>query len=62
MRARQGVFWPLLLIALGIVFLLSNFGVITGISWLAVASLWPLLLVLIGRISRCAPWPLPTRS
>jgi cell wall-active antibiotic response 4TMS protein YvqF len=60
MRARQGVFWPLLLIALGIVFLLSNFGVITGISWLAIASLWPLLLILIGLdIAFARRWPLP---
>lgn len=60
MRARQGVFWPLLLIALGIVFLLSNFGVISGISWLAVASLWPLLLILIGLdIAFARRWPLP---
>lgn len=59
MRARQGVFWPLLLIALGIVFLLSNFGVISGVSWLAVASLWPLLLVLIGLdIAFARRWPL----
>jgi hypothetical protein len=61
MRARQGVFWPLLLIALGLVFLLSNFGVIGGISWLAVASLWPLLLVLIGLdIAFARRWPLQT--
>jgi cell wall-active antibiotic response 4TMS protein YvqF len=60
MRARQGVFWPLLLIALGIVFLLSNFGVITGISWLAIANLWPLLLILIGLdIAFARRWPLP---
>lgn len=60
MRARQGVFWPLLLIALGIVFLLSNLGVISGISWLAVASLWPLLLILIGLdIAFARRWPLP---
>jgi hypothetical protein len=60
MRARQGVFWPLLLIALGLVFLLSNFGVITGISWLAVASLWPLLLILIGLdIAFARRWPIP---
>jgi hypothetical protein len=45
---RRGVFWPLLLIALGIVFLLANFGVIAGVSWLAILSLWPLLLILIG--------------
>lgn len=60
MRARQGVFWPLLLIALGIVFLLSNFGAISGISWLAVASLWPLLLILIGLdVAFARRWPLP---
>lgn len=58
---RGGVFWPLLLIALGIVFLLSNFGVITGISWLAIASLWPLLLILIGLdVAFARRWPLPT--
>jgi hypothetical protein len=61
MRARQGVFWPLLLIALGLVFLLSNFGVISGVSWLAIASLWPLLLILIGLdIAFARRWPLPT--
>jgi cell wall-active antibiotic response 4TMS protein YvqF len=60
-RARQGVFWPLLLIALGLVFLLSNFGVISGVSWLAIASLWPLLLILIGLdIAFARRWPLPT--
>lgn len=61
MRGRQGVFWPLLLIALGLVFLLSNFGVISGVSWLAIASLWPLLLILIGLdIAFARRWPLPT--
>ncbi len=60
-RPRRGVFWPLLLIALGLVFLLSNFGVISGISWRAVASLWPLLLILIGLdIAFARRWPLPT--
>lgn len=61
MRPRRGVFWPLLLIALGLIFLLQNFGFITGVSWLAVASLWPLLLVLIGLdIAFARRWPLPT--
>lgn len=61
MRGRHGVFWPLLLIALGLVFLLSNFGVISGVSWLAIASLWPLLLILIGLdIAFARRWPLPT--
>jgi hypothetical protein len=61
MRPRRGVFWPLVLIALGLVFLLSNFGIVTGVSWLAVASLWPLLLILIGLDIAFAPrWPVPT--
>jgi hypothetical protein len=60
-RPRRGVFWPLLLIALGLIFLLQNFGFISGVSWLAVASLWPLLLVLIGlAIAFARRWPLPT--
>jgi hypothetical protein len=58
---RRGVFWPLLLIALGLIFLLQNFGFISGVSWLAVASLWPLLFVLIGLdIAFARRWPLPT--
>jgi len=61
MHPRRGVFWPLLLIALGLVFLLSNFGIISGISWRAIASLWPLLLILIGLdIAFARRWPLPT--
>jgi hypothetical protein len=61
MRPRRGIFWPLLLIALGLLLLLSNFGIITGVSWLAIASLWPLLLILIGLdIAFARRWPLPT--
>lgn len=61
MTPRRGVFWPLLLIALGLIFLLQNFGFISGVSWLAIASLWPLLLVLIGLdIAFARRWPVPT--
>ena len=60
-RPGRGVFWPLLLIALGLIFLLQNFGFISGVSWLALASLWPLLLVLIGLdIAFARRWPVPT--
>ena len=60
MTARRGVFWPLLLIALGLVFLLANFGFIAGVSWLAILSLWPLLLILIGLdIAFARRWPVP---
>ena len=61
MTARRGVFWPLLLIALGLVFLLANFGFIAGVSWRALLSLWPLLLILIGLdIAFARRWPVPT--
>lgn len=60
-RRRRGVFWPLLLIALGLVFLLQTTGFISGISWLAIASLWPILLILIGLdIAFAGRWPLAT--
>src|SRR5206468_910686 len=59
--ARRGVFWPLVLIALGLLFLLSNYGFISGVSWLAILNLWPLLLILIGLdIAFARRWPLPT--
>ena len=61
LRRRRGVFWPLLLIALGLVFLLENYGFISGVSWLAIASLWPILLILIGLdIAFAGRWPLAT--
>jgi hypothetical protein len=60
-RNRRGVFWPLLLVAIGLVFLLQNLGFIAGVSWLAIASLWPVLLILIGLdIAFARRWPLPT--
>ena len=36
------------LIALGGVFLLTNMGYISGLSWNRIAQLWPVILVLIG--------------
>ena len=60
-RRRRGVFWPLLLIAIGLLFLLQTTGFISGISWLAIASLWPILLILIGLdIAFAGRWPLAT--
>ena len=60
-RRRRGVFWPLLLIALGLLFLLQTMGFISGVSWLAIASLWPILFILIGLdIAFAGRWPVPT--
>jgi hypothetical protein len=49
-RQRPGpsIAFPLVLIGLGGVFLLTNMGYITGLSWNRVAQLWPAILVLIG--------------
>lgn len=59
MTTRRGVFWPLLLIVIGLVFLLANFGYIAPVSIVALASLWPLILVLIGiDIAFGRRWPM----
>jgi hypothetical protein len=45
---RPSFFFPLLLIALGVIFLLRNTGVITGDVWGTILRMWPLILVAIG--------------
>jgi len=47
---RQGVslFWPLLLIGLGILLLLQNLGRLPPGIWAALVPLWPVLLVVLG--------------
>jgi plastocyanin len=47
-RASDGIVFPAILIALGALFLLSNFGVVAPLSVRSVLSLWPLIPVLIG--------------
>jgi hypothetical protein len=47
-RRAPSIAVPLVLIALGIVFLLANAGYLTGVSWRHVAQLWPVLLVIGG--------------
>lgn len=48
-RRRPGsLFLPLLLIALGIVFLLSNVGILPGDVWDSILRLWPVILIVIG--------------
>jgi hypothetical protein len=46
-RARS-FFWPLLLIALGTVFLLSNLGLLPGNIWNLLWRFWPVLLIIAG--------------
>lgn len=56
---RRGLFWPLLLITIGLVFLLVNFGFIPGVTALSLLHLWPLVLILAGiDIAIGRRWPL----
>ncbi|HET8567700.1 MAG TPA: DUF5668 domain-containing protein [Candidatus Limnocylindria bacterium] len=49
MVVNRGIIWPILLIALGVAFLLSNFGYIPALDiGRAIAVLWPLVLVMVG--------------
>jgi hypothetical protein len=47
-RHRRSFFWPFLLIALGILLLLSNLGVLDWSTWNLLWRFWPLVLVAIG--------------
>ena len=57
-RRHNSFFGPVVLIAIGVYFLLSNLGYISGgINWWAALQLWPLALILLGLnvIVRQAP-------
>jgi hypothetical protein len=45
---RGSLVFPIILIGLGIIFLLSNIGVLRGDIWGTVINLWPILLIAIG--------------
>ncbi|HMD88380.1 MAG TPA: DUF5668 domain-containing protein [Anaerolineaceae bacterium] len=45
---RLGIFFPLLLIAIGVFFLLNNFGIVQSTSWNLILWLWPVLLIIGG--------------
>ena len=60
-RRRRGLFWPLVLIGVGILALLANYGFVTGLSIVAILALWPVLLILLGiDIAFARRWPLQT--
>jgi len=55
------MFWPLVLIGVGLMFLLGNYGLIQPVSFLSVLALWPVLLILLGLdIAFARRWPLET--
>lgn len=47
-RYRGSFVGPIILITIGLVFLLSNMGYLTGDVWDIILNLWPLILVAIG--------------
>src|SRR5579872_821206 len=59
---RRSVFGPLVLIAIGVLFLLRNLGIISHDAfWHWFAGWWPLILILLG-IVRLAEWYIPSKS
>lgn len=59
MTARRSLSGPLILITIGLVFLLVNFGYVPGVTAIQLLNLWPLLLILAGvDIAIGRRWPL----
>lgn len=44
----RSLFWPILLIGVGVIWLLGNLGVIRAVNLLLLLRLWPLILIVIG--------------
>lgn len=60
-RRRGGMFWPLVLIGVGLIALLANYGIIQPVSVVSLLALWPALLILLGiDIAFSRRWPVPT--
>jgi Domain of unknown function (DUF5668) len=45
---RPSLFWPLVLIGLGVLLLLQTLGLLPASLWAALAQLWPLLFIVFG--------------
>ena len=58
-RKSRSMFGPIVLIAIGVYFLLSNLGMVSSPNWTAVMQLWPLWLIFAGVniIAQQAPRP-----
>ncbi len=44
----RSLFWPIVLIAIGVIWLLVNLGVISGLNIAVLFRLWPLILIAVG--------------
>lgn len=57
-RSERSLFWPLLLIGVGLVWLLTNMGLLSSANIAVLFRLWPLLLIVAGLnilVSRRSP-------
>lgn len=45
---RPSLFWPILMIGIGLILLLNNAGVLPGSPWAVLWQFWPVLLIVIG--------------
>lgn len=55
----RSLFWPMLLIGVGLIWFLGNMNVIQNFNPVALLSLWPLLLIALGvdlLVGRKSPW------
>lgn len=47
-KSTRSLFWPILLIGIGIIWLLGSIGIIPQTNFAILASMWPLLLIFFG--------------
>jgi len=47
-RRAPGLFWPIILVGLGVILLLSNLGRLPADPWPLIWRLWPVILIVIG--------------
>ncbi len=58
-RYGRSIFWPMIMIGLGVIWLLANFEIIPPVNWWTLLNLWPLALVALGlqiMFGRGRPW------
>ncbi len=47
-RRGPDLFWPIILIGAGVIFLLANLGIIPSNPWPIIWNLWPVILIVVG--------------
>lgn len=47
-RPYRSLFWPIILIGVGVIWLLGNLNIIPSVNFAILSTLWPLILIIIG--------------